>query len=196
MIAADARGPARSRVLHLLRQRGAATTPHLNGPLLEHLLGTERLLRTWQCPENVALAGLAHAAYGTDGFEARLLSLEERDLLRRAGGGEVEGLVYLYASCDRRFVYPQLPGTGPVSFRDRFSGETFPASEEQLRDFADLTVANEMELCARGGADAPEWLVELFHAVEDRASAGVRRHAGEALRPRPPDLNPPRVVRA
>lgn len=169
-------------VLELLRQRGADTLPHLNGPLLDHLLGTERLLRAWECSEAVALAGLAHAAYGTDGFADHLLDLEERELLREAGGEDVEALVYLYASCDRKATYPQLPGRAPVAFCDRFTDESFQATDEQVSELAALTLANETELFVVATCTpAPEWLFKLFEEVRTRVSPSVRTAAGQVL---------------
>lgn len=178
----DVRAIPRDSVLELLRQRGAATLPHLNGPLLDHLLGAERLLRAWECSETVALAGLAHAAYGTDGFAEPLLELEERKLIREAANKDVEALVYLYASCDRGAVYPQLPGREPVTFRDRFTGENFQATDEQVSELAALTLANETELfVVATDTPAPDWLFNLFEDVRERVSPGVREAAGLVL---------------
>ena len=91
--------------------------PHLNGTLLEHLSATEGLLRSWGASEQLSLAGLVHAAYGTDGFAPFLLPWQNRRPLARVVGPAVEEIVYLYASCDRSSVYPQLSADGPVAFR-------------------------------------------------------------------------------
>jgi hypothetical protein len=173
---------ARTRVVGLLADRGAASIAHPHGTLLEHLLGTEQLLRTWGSSEVLCLAGLAHAVYGTDGFAPHLLELEERHLLTAAAGSEAEALVYLYASCDRGAVYPQFERPGPIEFRDRFTGKASRPSEDELRDFADLTLANEFEITVLGGnGDVPLWLLQLFEHIKTRASDFGRQGAGALL---------------
>jgi hypothetical protein len=141
---------ARRRALDLLLSRSADTTPHLNGTLLDHLLATEDLLRHWDSPEELSLAGLCHAAYGTDGFAPFLLPIDDRAALAAAVGPAVEDIVYLYASCDRAAVYPQLATDGPVAFRDRFRHATFEPSDARLTAFVDLTLANELEISVVG----------------------------------------------
>jgi len=180
--------------LEFLRSRAADTMPHLNGTLLDHLLGTERLLRSWGSPEELCLAGLCHAAYGTEGFAPFLVSWSDRGLmagaLRDAGaagngalGAVVEETVYFYGSCDRSVLYPQLGGHGPVTFRDRFLDATFEPSAAQLRDFVDLTLANELEIAIDGGgplgpsSDLPAWIGPLVEHIQNRASPRARRGA-------------------
>ena len=143
----------RERALDLLRRQGAAEADHLGSDLLTHLLGTESLLRTWRVDEDVALAGLCHAAYGTDGFAPHLLELGERARLADAIGAAAEAAVYRYASCDRGVVYPQL-GRPTVDFADRFRGTSECLGAQALRSFALLTAANETDLVRRGVFDA------------------------------------------
>jgi hypothetical protein len=166
----------RQRALDFLGSRGADTISHLNGTLLDHLLATESILRGWGSGETLCLAGLCHAAYGTDGFAPHLVSWHDRHVLAAATGLEVEETVYLYASCDRSLVYRQLPGDGPVSFRDRFLGRTNLSSEAELRDFVDLTLANELEIAvsASSGSEAPPWFIALMDQIETRASPAAR----------------------
>ena len=173
---------ARARIIDLLAGRGAPSMPHPHGTLFQHLLGTERLLRAWGSAESIALSGLAHAVYGTDGFTPHLLGLGERHLLKSLAGGQVESLVYFYASCDRAFVYPQLGVPGPVAFRDRFSGDTFHPPAGALRDFVDLTLANEIEIALPSDdSPTPSWLVQFFEQTEARASDRARQEARALL---------------
>jgi hypothetical protein len=165
----------RRRIVGFLGDGGAQSIAHPHGTLFEHLVGTERLLRAWGCPDTVALAGLAHAAYGTDGFAPHLLEWRQRHLLVELAGAEVEALVYLYASCDRAATYPQLGKDGAVAFRDRFADRTFVPSPAALQDFVDLTLANEIEIAAPGSGDpVPPWLLELVEHMQARASATAR----------------------
>jgi hypothetical protein len=175
-------GVRREQIVEFLQGRGARDIAHLNGGLLEHLERTELLLRRWGCSEVVSLAGLCHAVYGTDGFPTALLTLGERHVLPGVAGADVEALVYLYASCDRRFSYPRLSQSG-VDFRDRFTGRSFSPSEGQLRDFVDLTLANESDvgLIGTNNQEPPEWLLAMFKQFQHLASASVREGFGRLV---------------
>ena len=143
---------------------------------LPHLQRTELLLRSWGCPERLSTAGLCHATYGTDGFPTALLTLEHRNVLSEVAGPDVEALVYLYASCDRSFVYPSLSSTGPFVFRDRFTGQTYVAAQDELQDFVDLTLANEFDVgfVRSGSHRPPDWLFIMFDGFQHLAGAPVR----------------------
>jgi len=122
---------------------------HPGGTLYDHLGRVARTLADWGAGEDVRLAGLCHAAYGTDGFDHVLLPVDDRKSLREVIGEPAESLVYLYAACDRRSVYPRLDGTTPVDFTDRFTQEFVTVEEPQLRAFLEITAANELDVLAR-----------------------------------------------
>ncbi|MFI7545477.1 DUF6817 domain-containing protein [Actinoplanes sp. NPDC049599] len=92
----------------------------------------------------VRLAGLAHAAYGTDGFDRSLLEVADRHLLRALVGDRAEALIYLYGACDRSRTWRALPQTGRV--RDRFTGAEHTLAPEQLGPFTDLSIVNELDV--------------------------------------------------
>jgi pimeloyl-ACP methyl ester carboxylesterase len=139
---------ARDRAGALLDELGAAAVDHLGSDLLTHLEGTETRLRSWGAPEDLALAGLGHATYGTDGFAHPLLEVTERSRLREAIGADAERIVYRYASCDRAATYPGL-GRRPLVLRDRFTGRTHALDDSEARQFALLSAANELDLVDR-----------------------------------------------
>ena len=172
----------REEVTRFLYAHGAHEVDHLNGTLLDHLERTESLLRRWGCSEVVSVAGLCHATYGTDGFPTALLPVENRNQLAEVAGSDVEALVYLYASCDRGFVYPNLDHSAGVQFRDRFTGLTFVPAHSQLRDFVDLTLGNESDvgLVGHDAGEPPDWLVAMFEHFQHLASEPVR-HAFDLL---------------
>ena len=169
-------GVRRERAKQLLLNRRADSVAHLNGYLLDHLERTEGLLASWGCSREVSTAGLCHAVYGTDGFPTALLGLDERANLSAVVGSEVEELVYLYASCDREFVYPRLSEGGTVSFKDRFTGLVFHPTPRQLQNFVDITLANESDVGVIGSRslEIPEWLVSLHSDIQHLASDSVR----------------------
>ncbi len=178
----------RQRALDFLRSRSADAIAHLAGTLLDHLMATEGILRSWGSSERLCRAGLCHATYGTDGFAPFLVSYDERDILAAVAGIDVEEIVYLYASCDRSSLYPQLSGDGTVRFRDRFLGTTSEPPDALLRDFVDLTLANELEIALGSGAGGsapslspPAWIGPLVEQMERRASPGARRGALQLL---------------
>ncbi|MGW3495945.1 VOC family protein [Streptomyces sp. NPDC001020] len=151
-----------SRVESFLRDRGAADMPHPGGTLLEHLGRVRRLLADWGADPVIQMAGLCHATYGTDGFDQWLQSATERHLLTELIGDRAEALVYLYASCDRGAVYPQLGAAQPVVFRDRFTGTEHVPNEADLRAFMEITAANELDVMAHNDELASRYGAELY----------------------------------
>lgn len=137
--------PAEDVVIAALRARGADTLEHPGGVLLDHLVRVSERLRSWGAPAAVVLAGLAHAAYGTDGFAAALFDRGERDRLAELIGRDGERLVHLYASSDRSRSYVAIT-SGASELHDRFTGSVLAVSEEDLRAFVELTVANEVDV--------------------------------------------------
>jgi catechol 2,3-dioxygenase-like lactoylglutathione lyase family enzyme len=131
-----------------LRARGAEGIPHPGGTLYAHLGRVADTLAAWGAPTALQLAGLCHAAYGTDGFAVALLDLSDRAVLVDAIGAEAEALVYRYGSCDRDAVYPRFGRPVPLVFTDRFSGATTVPEDAQVRAFVELTAANELDVLA------------------------------------------------
>jgi catechol 2,3-dioxygenase-like lactoylglutathione lyase family enzyme len=174
MIEGPVPGLDQRRVQEFLRSLGADRLAHPGGTLYQHLCRVAALLRGWGADQEVQAAGLCHACYGTDGYPQALLGLDDRARLVDQIGARAEYLVYLYASCDRTVVYPQLGASGPVRFRDRFTDSTVTPPEGELRAFLELTAANELDVARHNPALAAEHgadLLELFTRVRDRLSA-------------------------
>ncbi|RAY10687.1 hypothetical protein DPM19_34080 [Actinomadura craniellae] len=172
-----AAGPGTTAALALLTSAGAAGIAHPGGTLLAHLRRVHDLLDAWDARPAVRLAGLCHAFYGTDGFPVALGGLPDRGRLGAAIGVEAETLVRLYGGCDRGFSHPRLASDGG-EFRDRFTGAVFRPPRRLRRDFAELTVANELDvvsadagLRARYGRE----LRDLCTAWHDLLSAPARQ---------------------
>jgi hypothetical protein len=134
-------------VEEFLAARGAGEMEHPGGTLLAHLWRTHDVLAERGARPALRLAGLAHAAYGTDGFPHGLVDLAERATLVEVIGAEAESIVYTYGSCDRAFSYPLLAGESP-RLRDRFTGEVLEPRPQRVRDLVELTVANELDVLA------------------------------------------------
>lgn len=163
-----------------LAARGASDLDHPGGTLLAHLRRTRDTLAGWDARPALRLAGLAHAAYGTDGFPHGLVDLAERSMLAELVGEEAEAIVYAYGSLDRGFSYRRLP-----LLRDRFTGEVAEAAPALVCDIVELTVANELDVLAHNEdlrAEHGESLRNLFTAwrvhASDHANAAVDRFFG------------------
>ncbi|MFF1476303.1 VOC family protein [Streptomyces sp. NPDC058301] len=177
----DGRGtaPSWSHAEAFLHGRGAARMPHPGGTLLEHLGRVRDLLAEWGADPSTQIAGLCHATYGTDGFDESLLPVTERAVLAELIGDKAEALVYLYASCDRGVVYPQLGGVEPVVFRDRFTGTEHAPEEADLRAFMEITAANELDVMAHNAELAARHGAQL-HRLFTRSGDLLSRAAQEA----------------
>lgn len=146
----------------LLRDRGADGIEHPGGTLGAHLERVERRLAALGLSRTVSLAGRAHAVYGTDGFDVRLLEEDERPLLARIIGADAEALVHRYGACDRRRTWSELPRTGRTW--DRWTGTAEELDAGQVRDLADLCLVNEIDV-AEHAPDVLERHGEYFRRL-------------------------------
>lgn len=131
---------------HKLTELGAGDFEHLDGSLIDHLKGTSRLLQQWGASTTLQDAGLYHAAYGTAGFSEHMVSINQRDKIAGIIGKAAEEIVYLYCACDREYFWPQFANSNHPEYKDRFTGRLFQPEPHQLREFCELTVANELEI--------------------------------------------------
>ncbi|MDI1463666.1 hypothetical protein QEZ54_22035 [Catellatospora sp. KI3] len=168
--------------LTLLHHRGAHHLDHPGGTLHTHLLRVhDRLLALGLAP-HVAVAGLTHAAYGTDGFAHPLLATTERDLLRTTIGADAEQLVYDYGACLREATWPNLAATG--TWHDRFTGTSHHPPAPTLRELVDLTIVNELDVCEQSPDTATRhgrYLHHLFTTWAPLASPQVTAEAQHIL---------------
>lgn len=137
------------QVFQKLQELGAGEFAHVDGPLIDHLSGTRDLLQSWGANDVLCKAGLYHAAYGTAGYSNQLVALAQREQIKALIGAEAEELVYAYCACDRNFFWPQIGVKRPPVFRDRYTGETNNVDDDWLKNFCELTVANELEIARR-----------------------------------------------
>jgi hypothetical protein len=137
-----------------LAAHGAQDLPHAGGSLYDHLLRVHAWITDLGLGPTLALAGLTHAAYGTDGFATALTSHDDRGTLRALIGADAEAIVYRYGACDRDRTWPHLAETAQVT--DRFTGRTGTLGPADLRDFADLTILNELDVAAHDPGIAAE----------------------------------------
>lgn len=157
---------------------GADTFSHVSGSLARHLVETERLLRNWKSRDALCLAGLYHAVYGTDGIRGSLVSLDRRCDIAAIIGDEAEALAYLYGACAREKFHPRIGTPDQLRYADRFTSSEYAIDERTLRDFCELTVANELELALASEAFRIEYAEELaafFGRMEGLVSSECER---------------------
>jgi hypothetical protein len=171
---------AQRRVREWLSERGADAIPHAGGSLAEHLVRVHDRLAGLDLGEDVALAGLTHAAYGTDGFPASLLDVAERRELRALVGERAELLVYRYAGCDRGHTWRALPRTGLI--RSRFTGACEAPPPDELRAFVDLSIVNELDVAQHDPAAAARYGDDLRDLVARWAGLATPAVVGDAER--------------
>lgn len=149
----------------MLAELGAGEFEHTNGSLVDHLKGTEHLLKTWSAPKALRDAGLYHAAYGTAGFKENFASLTQRKAIADIIGSSSEEIVYQYCACDRDDFFSRFGKEANPLFRNRYTAESYYLGDDLLKNFCELTAANEIDIAmnnntfvAKHGQD----LAELF----------------------------------
>lgn len=167
----------------LLLVRGADELEHAGGSLYVHLHRVAKRLTTLGASDTLVLAGLAHAAYGTDGFPTHLFDWQtERPVLEAVIGSEAEQLVYRYGACDRETTWRDLAEHRTVT--DRFTGTSEELSTADLRDFVDLTIVNELDVLDHAPDLAPklhQFLQEQLPRWQSLASPAVLTDANRVV---------------
>ena len=165
-----------------LRQHGAETIEHPGGTLYAHLSRVyDRLGRLGQ-DDDTCLAGLAHATYGTDGFDIVLLGWQDRSALREIIGERAEELVYRYGGCDRGRTWQRLAVSGEVY--NRFTDRTEALGPAQLRSFVDLTIVNELDVMEHAPSIMDEhgaYFRQMFAAWAAMASPTIIEDARKVM---------------
>lgn len=90
----------------LLIELGADQTKHSGRTLFEHLKGVHDLLRDWNAPQHVCLAGLFHSIYGTEVFKHQ--SLDDRKRLQAATDKRTEALVHAFCVAKDRPLFESI----------------------------------------------------------------------------------------
>jgi uncharacterized protein DUF6817 len=167
-----------------LRDRGAETIDHPGGTLYAHLGRVHDRLGALGHDEPTRLAGLAHAAYGTDGFDVRLLESNDRPVLRDLVGERAEALIFLYGGCDRSRSWQSLPQT--LQVWNRFTGEAQPLPLRDVQSFVDLSIINEVDVMEQDssiGQRYGDYFRTLFDTWAPLASPEALAAARQALAP-------------
>jgi hypothetical protein len=167
----------------LLLVRGADELDHAGGTLYVHLHRVAKRLTTLGVSETLVHVGLAHAAYGTDGFPTHLFDWQsERSVLEAVIGSQAELQVYRYGACDRQSTWRDLAEHRTVT--DRFTGTCEELGDDELRDFVDLSIVNELDVLDHAPQLEPRlrpYLRELIPRWQSLASPAVLADAQRIL---------------
>jgi hypothetical protein len=173
-------GVSSEHAIAFLTEHGADRIEHPGGTLLGHLRRTAQLLESWQASAELVLAGLCHAAYGTDGFPVALIAVSQRAELVGVIGAAAEAVVYAYCACDRSFG---LTSESRL-LRDRFLGLVVTPSPELLFGLIELTCANEIDVLLHSPsllASAGPEIATLLRGCQPLASLAASRAIDQAL---------------
>lgn len=162
-----------------LLARGAGEIDHYGRPLLAHLKGTFELLRDWRNPDEVCVAGLFHAVYGTENLTACRPDLSYRAQVQALIGRRSEELALLFGVADRTALLTRntLP---PYHVVRHDSGETVPVSPDVLSALVEIGSANLVEKIAHlppAAGNALRRELGLYQGMQEFLSA----EAGRAL---------------
>ena len=173
------------RKLQELANLGAGEFEHLDGTLIDHLMGTMELLKEWGAISELQDAGLFHAAYGTAGFDECMVSLERRRDIAKIIGAKSEEIVYEYCACDRGIFFSRLGKEQRPIFKNRFSQEEYYLTDEMLKMFCELTAANELEISIDNrsfrnehGSALNERFLKMAPYLSNDAKAAVKKEFG------------------
>lgn len=165
------------RYLELLHAFGAGRREHSGRFLLDHLVGTYEILRGWQAPEEVCLAGLFHSIYGTEIYEVQSADFGERRRVAEAVGARAEELAYLFCVAAREGLFESV-GESQPSLYDRVNDAWLPVSHGTLSALLEIEAANALEQAWRACDLEPEVVAltrERFDLAASHLSAAARR---------------------
>lgn len=128
-----------------LKSFGIFEQSHTEQDLVRHLEGTYRILKSWDCSEDLCLAGLCHSIYGTESYTKQTVPLEERELVQKLIGDNAEELVYYFGAHVKNHFWELLDKEDNFEIKDRFSKELISVTREVINDLVTLTLANWLE---------------------------------------------------
>jgi hypothetical protein len=165
------------RAIRFLIERGAAGPVHNSHvTLLEHVLGTYRVLERWGFDADVCGAGLFHSVYSTQNFPIALAGYDEREIVRAVAGDGAERLAFLFCIKESTALFDladivakrRAVGTGEegpdLELRDWRGGETQTVSEREIAALLNLVAANAVEQAPRDDATLRRDLAGLLRA--------------------------------
>jgi hypothetical protein len=130
-----------------LAEKGASETQHSGRTLLDHLMGTWKLMHNAGLRDVLCLAGLFHSVYGTNAFRTITVTAQERTAVRQLIGNEAESLAWIFGNIPRpRVLMSALTKDGETALTNRLL-ERFAdhVNCHTVRDLLAIECANLLE---------------------------------------------------
>jgi hypothetical protein len=132
--------------IKILKELGTNSTEHLNKrSLYSHLLGTYRILKKWNAPEQVCLSGLYHSIYGTYNYRKCIVNLEQRDIIKAAIGSDAERFVYYYCLEDRNISLLTFEQVNEFKIRTWRQEKEISLTQEEVSILITIRLADHLE---------------------------------------------------
>lgn len=160
----------------ILVQAKAGLRPTPETAMLPDLVHTYELLRSYECSDEVCLAGLFHGVYGTAQAPDPLLRLSARERVRAAIGEQAEALVYACCAVDAPSFERALKQGDPSLVASRWRPVPPAIDRLALERMATLILAYRLARHSRFRPDEEQWAeeVRLFELAEPHLDAPVR----------------------
>ena len=141
-------------LMEFLAGLGTADVAHSGGDFLHHLRAVHDLLAAHGAERHVAVAGLFHSIYGTEGFQEFSLPLSERGRVRELIGEAAEHLAWANCAMDRATFDEAVEGAldgacERLPVRERAGGDEVPLTRRQLVELAELHLFDWLEQVER-----------------------------------------------
>lgn len=91
-----------------LIELGAGDFEQADTQLIAHLEGTCCLLKAWNAPEELQLAGLYYVAYGTSVINDNMFDRSQRQEIAEVIGEKPESIVYHHFACEKEPFFAQF----------------------------------------------------------------------------------------
>ena len=134
--------PKYQEMIQFLKDLGTDKTPHSGKPFMAHLISVFKDLKRWGADQDICRAGLFHSIYGTQGFQAFSLPIEQRDQVKELIGERAEWIAFLNCFMEREDFDSIFVEGKPE--RRVINRETSEVYQIEPQDFDDLGF---MHLC-------------------------------------------------
>ena len=144
-----------------LMSRGASRVPHRAKSLMAHLRGTYDILRAWDQPTEVCLAGFMHSVYSTDAFRTSLFGVSDRETVLNLIGKRSEELVFLFCGVNRRELFATIDsGLDSIVVKNRVGGGDLTLTQRDAGDLLPIYMANLADQANARDGSPSIWLAE------------------------------------
>lgn len=136
-----------SQLVAFLVRAGCGQTPHSGGSLLDHLVGTARLVANWGGRHDEIYAAALHSIYGTESFGGPHWKPNRADVVALVGF-EAEELVHLFSNVSRQSIYRSVELGASYCVLDR-NGRPVALTRAEMASVVLLLWANAIEQAPR-----------------------------------------------